>query len=67
MRVDVLEVLVTVILLPFMIGLPSLLQVKVTDKPGGTVAEVTSERVVPVSTRLSGASKATLAGIRTVV
>ena len=66
-RVEVLEVLATITLLLFMIGLPSRLQVKVTDKPGGTVAEVTSEREVPVSTRLSGASKATLAGIRTVV
>ena len=62
-----LEVLAIIILLLFMIGLPSLLQVKVTDKPGGTVAVVTSEREVPVSTRLSGESRATLAGIRTVV
>ena len=59
--------LATITLLPFMIGLPSLFQVKVTNKPGGTVAEVTSEREVPGKMRLFGESRATLAGIRTVV
>lgn len=66
-RVEVLEVLAIIILLLFMIGLPSLFQVKVTDKPGGTVAEVISEREVPGKTRLFGESRATLAGIRTAV